>query len=152
MTIKAASHIAIGVSDMDASLAFYRDMLGMHVSLDAIEELPALGDGESLQRRGVYLRWREGDDETFVVLDQHLSQDPFGKPAKLFQVGIHHFGFWVDDIDAMVARAKDAGFNVVAGPGHADTVQYGEPAGGAVRSAFLADPDGNFVQLDQRVG
>jgi hypothetical protein len=27
---------------------------------------------------------------------------------------------------------------------------YGEPAGGHVRSVFLQDPEGNYVQLDQR--
>jgi catechol 2,3-dioxygenase-like lactoylglutathione lyase family enzyme len=151
MSIRSASHIAVGVTDMDTSLAFYRDVLGMHVSLDAEEEIPALGESGPMKRRGVYLRWREGEDETFIVLDQHLSQEPFGKPARLFQVGIHHFGFWVDDIDGMVERAKAAGISVIGGPGDADTSQYGEAAGGKVRSAFMRDPDGNFVQLDQRV-
>ena len=27
---------------------------------------------------------------------------------------------------------------------------YGEPPGGLVRSVFLRDPEGNYVQLDQR--
>ena len=36
------------------------------------------------------------------------------------------------------------------GPG-ADTVMYGEPPGGRVKSVFLRDPEGNYVQLDQRV-
>ena len=35
------------------------------------------------------------------------------------------------------------------GPG-ADTVMYGEPPGGLVKSVFLRDYEGNFVQLDQR--
>jgi hypothetical protein len=35
------------------------------------------------------------------------------------------------------------------GPG-ADTTMYGEPPGGRVRSVFLQDPEGNYVQLDQR--
>lgn len=30
------------------------------------------------------------------------------------------------------------------------TDAYGEPPGGRVKTAFLDDPDGNFVQLDQR--
>ncbi|MGI9624124.1 MAG: VOC family protein [Acidimicrobiales bacterium] len=151
MSIQGTSHIAVGVRDMDTSLAFYRDVLGMHVSLDAEEEIPGFGDTEPMKRRGVYLRWREGPDEAFIVLDQHLSQDPFGKPARLFQVGIHHFGFWVDDIDGMVDKAKSAGISVIGGPGDADTSQYGEATGGKVRSAFMRDPDGNFVQLDPRV-
>ena len=36
------------------------------------------------------------------------------------------------------------------GVGGADTTMYGEPAGGFVRSVFLQDPEGNYVQLDQR--
>ena len=27
---------------------------------------------------------------------------------------------------------------------------YGEPPGGRVKSVFLRDPEGNYVQLDQR--
>ncbi len=68
-SIDAISHIAVGVSDMERSLDFYRDLLGMHVSLDTEEELPGFGGGEAQKRRAVYLRWREGPHETFIVLD-----------------------------------------------------------------------------------
>ncbi len=152
MAILAVSHVAVGVRDMERSLAFYRDALGMKVTLDAVEEIPAIGDEPALQRRGVYLRWSDGPHASFVVLDQHLSKQPFGEPARLFQVGAHHFSFWVDDVDELVRRVAEAGFAVVSQPGDADSVTYGEAPGGTVRSAFLRDPDGNFVQLDQRVG
>ncbi|MBY0400656.1 VOC family protein, partial [Myxococcota bacterium] len=66
MKIRNVSHIAVGVRDMDRSLAFYRDVLGLHVSLDAIEELPSIAGSPPLRRRGVYLRWREGSDESFI--------------------------------------------------------------------------------------
>ena len=150
MKIKNISHIAVGVRDMDRSLGFFRDVLGMHVSLDAIEELPPIGDAPAIKRRGVYLRWREGDDESFIVLDQQLSRAPFGEPAQTFQVGTHHWGLWVDDVEAMVARAEKAGVPIVVRPANGDSLAYGEPAGRVVRTAFLRDPDGNLVQLDQR--
>ena len=150
MSIDAISHIAVGVTDMDRSLGFYRDALGMHVSLDTEEELPAFGGGDAQKRRAVYLRWREGPHETFIVLDQQLSREPYGSPPQLFQVGTHHWGFWVEDIEAVAARVEAAGFTIVLKPVDGDTIAYGEPAGGVVRSAFLADPDGNVVQLDQR--
>ena len=150
MKIRNVSHIAVGVRDMDRSLGFYRDVLGLHVSLDAIEELPSIAGAPPIRRRGVYLRWREGRDESFIVLDQQLSQAPFGEPPKTFQVGTHHWGLWVDDVDAMVERAEQAGVPVVVRPANGDTLAYGEPAGGVVRTAFLRDPDGNIVQLDQR--
>jgi catechol 2,3-dioxygenase-like lactoylglutathione lyase family enzyme len=150
MPIQALSHVAVGVRDMDRSLAFYRDVLGMHVSLDTEEELPAMGDSASQKRRAVYLRWREGPHESFIVLDQQLSRQPFGEPPKLFQLGTHHWGYWVDDIDVIVERAEAAGMQIMLRPVQGDSAAYGEPPGEVVRSAFLQDPDGNVVQLDQR--
>jgi catechol 2,3-dioxygenase-like lactoylglutathione lyase family enzyme len=152
MTIEAVSHIAVGVRDMEAALGFYRDVLGLRVTADKIEEF-SQGPGQPpAQRRAVYLRWVDGPHASFIVLDQQITNDIKGEPAQLFQMGVHHFAFWVDDLDAMLARVRDAGITVVMGgegPG-TDTVMYGEPPGGLVRSAFLRDPEGNYVQLDQR--
>ena len=151
MTIRAVSHIAVGVRDMDRSLEFYRDLLGMSVSLDAVEEFPGRTGAAPTRRRGVYLRWRAGDDASFIVLDEQISSEPFGAPPRLFQVGTHHFGLWVDDLDAMVARAEASGFTPAIPAVDADSEAYGETPGGKVRTVFLRDPDGNFVQLDQRL-
>ena len=150
MAMRALSHVAIGVRDMERSLCFYRDAIGLRVKLDTIEELPGFGGAEARKRRAAYLGLGEGPDASFVVLDQALTLAPSGEPARLFQTGIHHFSFWVDDIDAIVARARAAGFEVLFDPAVADTRAYGEPAGGKVRSTFLRDPDGSYVQLDQR--
>jgi catechol 2,3-dioxygenase-like lactoylglutathione lyase family enzyme len=46
---------------------------------------------------------------------------------------------------------RDAGVEVVVEPSIGDTWLYGEPAGGKVKVAFLRDPDGNVVQLGERV-
>ena len=150
MAVRAVSHVAIGVREMERSLRFYRDALGLRVKLDTIEELPAFGGAEARKRRAAYLGWSEGSHESFVVLDQPLGAEPQGEPARLFQTGVHHFSFWVDEIEAIVARVRAAGFEVLFDPGAADTVAYGEPPGGKVLSTFLRDPDGNYVQLDQR--
>lgn len=37
--MRAISHVAIGVSDMNRSLPFYRDLLGLKVSLDTEETI-----------------------------------------------------------------------------------------------------------------
>ena len=68
----------------------------------------------------------------------------FAQPAEMFQLGIHHFSFWVDDIDAIHNRAKAAGATVVVEPSErgADTAAYGEPPGRFVRTMFINDPDG----------
>ena len=38
MPVRNVSHIAIGVRDMDRSLRFWTDVVGLHVTLDTIEE------------------------------------------------------------------------------------------------------------------
>jgi len=151
MAIRAVSHVAIGVRDMDRALGFYRDALGLRVKLDTVEEIPGFRGALARRRRAVYLGWSEGPHASFVVLDQPLSTDPEGQPLELFQTGIHHFSFWVDDIDALVARARAGGFELLFEPAVGDTLAYGEPPGGKVKSTFLRDPDGNYVQLDQRM-
>ena len=153
MTIQAVSHIAVGVRDMELALSFYRDVLGLRVTADKIEEF-SQGEGQPpAKRRAVYLRWVDGPHASFIVLDQQITNEIRGEPAQLFQMGVHHFAFWVDDLDEMMARVREADIAVVLGGGDgpgADTTMYGEPPGGRVRSAFLRDPEGNYVQLDQR--
>jgi catechol 2,3-dioxygenase-like lactoylglutathione lyase family enzyme len=151
MAIRAVSHVAVGVRDMERALRFYRDVVGLRVRADLIEEIPAMGSEVARKRRGVYLCWSEGPDESFLVLDQQLTVEPYGEPARIFQVGIHHFGFWVDDVGAIAARARAGGFRLLTEPGTGDTRAYGEPPGGKVRSCFMLDPDGNCVQVDQRL-
>ena len=150
MAVRAISHVAVGVRDMDRSLRFYCDAIGLRVKLDTVEEIPAFEGSQARKRRAAYLGWSEGPHESFVVLDQPLTMPPSGEPARLFQTGIHHFSFWVDDIAAIAARLRAAGFEVLFEPAEGDTIAYGEPPGGKVLSTFLRDPDGNYVQLDQR--
>ena len=153
MGIQAVSHIAVGVRDMEVALGFYRDVLGLRVTADKVEEF-SQGPGQPpAQRRACYLRWVDGPHASFIVLDQQITNAILGEPAQLFQMGVHHFAFWVDDIEAMLDKVRAAGITVVMGGeggAGADTVMYGEPAGGRVKSVFLRDPEGNYVQLDQR--
>ena len=151
MAIRAVSHVAVGVRDMDRSLCFYRDVLGLSIRTDQPEEFPGVDGGTPLKRRGVYLRYQDGPDASFLVLDQQPSRAPFGEPPKLFQVGTHHFCFWVDDVDAIAERARKAGFRPLVQPVDADSRDYGEAPGKKIRSCFLVDPDGNIVQVDQRL-
>ena len=154
MKIRSTSHIAIGVSNMERALRFYRDLLGLRVTLDDPQENPGgmLSRVSDTQRtrHGVYLRWEDGPDATFIVLSEH--QPSAGEAIKLDQVGIHHFSFWVDDLQAVYERLKAAGVPIVLPPTVGDTAGYGEPAGGKVLTTLFQDPDSIIVQLDQRLG
>lgn len=152
MAVLGVSHVAVGVADMDRALTFYRDLVGLQVDLD-IEE-SGFGRNRDQKRRAVYLRSPDeaGPHRSFIVLDQQLTREPFGAPPRLFQLGTHHFSFWVDDLEARLQRIVDAGFSVIVPPSVADAVAYGEEKGsGKYLTAIVRDADGNPVQFDQKL-
>jgi len=152
--MRGISHVAIGVADMERSLHFYRDLLGLTVTLD--KEEPVRGsdrlfaDPEQNRRRAVYLRWAEGPEAGFIVLSQKPGA-PSGSSIKIDQVGIHHFSFWVNDLEQRVERLKAAGVNVLVGPYKSDSIAYGEAPGKKVLTCLFEDPDGIILQFDQRL-
>ena len=142
------SHVAIGVSDMERSIVFYRDVLGLRLDMDAEEKGHEAG---GFHRRAVYLRWGEGSAGKFIVLDCPLNRPPAGEPLKMFQRGLHHVSLSVTDIDAVLARATALGADIVRPPSIASGRAYGDPTTDqpVVKTVFLRDPDGVLVQLDQ---
>ena len=152
--MRAVSHIAIGVSDMERALHFYRDLLGLRVTLDTMERIGGMGplfaNPQTGQRRAVYMRFEDGPHASFIVLSQHPGESS-GHPLKIDQVGLHHFSFWVDDLRDRIEKLKAAGVKILLQPTESDTVAYGEPAGGKVLTALFEDPDGTIVQFDQRL-
>ncbi|AEA24684.1 VOC family protein [Pseudonocardia benzenivorans] len=150
--IRAVSHIAVGVRDMAEALRFYRDFLGLAVSLDQHEQRGReRGDGSAQSgRRAVYLRLAEHDDASFLVLDQQLDHRADGEPRNLFDVGFHHIAFWAEGLDALVAAAPAAGVTIVHGPAWEDSTSWGESAGRPIRTVIFRDFEGNIVQVDSR--
>lgn len=149
MAVHNISHIALAVHDVDKVLPFWTDLVGLHVSLDTVE---VMGDGDDApRRRAVYLREVDGTHAPFIVLDQLLTGSSPGAAKDLFDIGVHHFGFWVDDVDAVADRMQAAAAPVVIGPVDSPSERYGEPEGAFVRTLLVRDPEGNVIQFDQRV-
>ena len=118
--IKALAHVCFTVRDLDASLAFYRDVLGLRPVFDFVNEA-----GE---RFGVYLHVA---GRSFV----ELFQGEPGEPAagQSFQ----HFCLEVEDVAAAVDTLRGQGIEVT------------DPYLGSDQSwqAWLSDPDGNRIEL-----
>lgn len=149
------SHIAVGVRDLDLALVFYRDALGFEVRRDLVETWPARGVVPAMSRRAAYLQYVDYLDaptSTFLVLDQQIGRDVGGGPAELGELGVNHFGLWVRDLDALISRASACGFTPVAEPRILQTSDtMGEAEGFFHRGIAYLDPDGNVVQVDERI-
>ena len=145
------SHVAVCVRDMDKSLAFYRDILGMRVTLDQVQDttsggLPHVYRHKRNTRRTVHVRYGEGNTTPSLVLTYHPGDEPDGEPIKLDQVGISHVSFTVGDVKALADELVAKGVQLAA-PMEA----FANPQG-AVGSIFVYDPDGILVQFDSGVG
>jgi catechol 2,3-dioxygenase-like lactoylglutathione lyase family enzyme len=152
--MRGISHVAIGGRNMERSLPFYRDVLGLRVTLDTEENVGSLPtlfrDPTKGKRRAVYLRWEDGPEASFIVLSAPLGP-PSGEPIKLDQVGIHHFAFWVKDLRVKFAKLQAAGAPILVPPIEGDSVAYGEPPGKKILTCLFQDPDGIILQFDERL-
>ena len=146
MEASAMSHIAICTRDMEKSLAFYRDILGMQVLFDGPTDPTEGGRLQNYQqarknRRRVSLSFGAGKKPTLTITS-HPGEDIAGAPLKLDQMGITHFSFTVPDPTALLEELQARGVPL-GGPREAFANAQGQ-----VRSFYVYDPDGIIIQFD----
>jgi catechol 2,3-dioxygenase-like lactoylglutathione lyase family enzyme len=133
---------------MEASLRFYRDLLGFTVSKDELQDtrsggLPHVYHDQHAQRRVVHLRYGDRQSVPFLVLTEHPGETVSGAPILLDQVGISHISFTVPNVETLTQRLLAAGASTC---GPADAFR---DASGHLRTVFFRDPDGILVQFDE---
>lgn len=100
--IKKINHIAIAVKDVEESLKFWRDAMGLKV--DHIEDVP------SQKSEVVFIP--VGDSEVELV----RPTSPDSGVAKFVEEkggGMHHLCFEVDNIDEMLMQLKEKGIRLI---------------------------------------
>ena len=152
MKAKGVSHIAVCVADLDRSLHFYRDLLGLTVRLHTTQQMarrPGAESAEMYQRpresRTVANVWFDDPDtaQPFLVLTSRPGSQVEGEPIKLDQIGVSHISFEVEDVRACAEEL------VARGVPLAGTLDDFTDDQGVMRTFFVYDPDGILVQFDQ---
>lgn len=149
--INGFSHLSVQVRDLEKTLPFYRDLLGLSVSVDREQSFTApdpQGNRVTFRRREVYLRWEDRPGAAYVVLGEHESPVE-GDAKRIQEIGFDHVAFAVDDVDAVVERARELGADIMVGPKVNDGPSNGYPGEAQVKTALLFDPERNIIQLDQ---
>jgi len=116
-------HVNFTVSDLDRSIRFYSDLLGLRVRWRG-----PLSDG----RRAAHL----GDEHSYLALFEAAAEGRVETDMR--SVGLNHFGLVVDNLDELKTRLASLGT-----PHHAEH-DY-EPG----RRVYFFDPDGIEVELVQ---
>jgi catechol 2,3-dioxygenase-like lactoylglutathione lyase family enzyme len=121
--VSGVHHVSFLVDDLDASIAFYRDLLGC-------EQIPR----PALQSQGVWLR--TGGTEVHLITREKDGPGPRATSPDIAYV--NHIAFLVTDLGAVTARLARAGCEVA----------QGDPG---LPQAFVLDPSGNLLELNQPV-
>jgi catechol 2,3-dioxygenase-like lactoylglutathione lyase family enzyme len=126
-------HAGISVADLQASIAWYRDMLGFELLREL--EIPD-GHGEvALVKNGSFIL------ELFCVPDAKPLPDERRHPATdLLTHGLKHVAYATPDIDSLMSELKAKGVDVVW-----DIVVHDGD-----RCAFVRDNSGNLVEFVER--
>ena len=128
MTLRTG-HTGLNVTDLDRSLAFYRDVLGFAL----------LAEGKEDGRRYAFLGEPDGDGGPVLTLWQQAHGSYDGGRA-----GLHHLAFTAGSMDRVreyETALRDAGVEFA----HEGVVAHRE--GGASGGIFFHDPDGTRLEI-----
>jgi lactoylglutathione lyase len=146
MRVTGLHHASRTVSDIEKSLAFYRDLLGLTVVADSRAAGPELDI--ILGLAGTDLRFVElelGNGQLLELLEYrtpNVDADPDPSRAR---VGAHHIAITLDDIHEAFEALTSAGVRFNCEP-----KWIGEGFFAGSWTAYCFDPDGLPVELLQR--
>lgn len=94
------AHVGIAVPDLDAALAFYRDVLGL------TPHPPEQADGATI----VSLPFGDSEVELLAPL---TADGPIARFLERRGPGIHHLCYRVPDLDAALTACRAAGYRLI---------------------------------------
>ena len=139
MGVRRVNHTAISVSDMDRSIAFYRDLLGLTVLMEMdVDRHPGLDSVVGMadaQGRVTFLA--AGDTQVELWCYTTPRGQPVASDSRPADLGVRHIAFEVDDVDELHARLASAGYRFNSAP-----VDLG-----LHKTCYLHGPDDELIEL-----
>lgn len=145
------------VRDVDRSLAFYRDALGLQLVYDQVITRPPRPDDAVAKERKMRLALLRANDDFVGVIGllEYTSPRLEAPPDEAQRPGIGDVILVINaaDLDQRFERVRNTpGVRVSSEP---QLTQYPSPDGTgsiAVRVSAVWDPDGYFIELNQLLG
>lgn len=119
------TYTGIRVNDLEASIAFYTKVLGMHET----------GRNSIADTQGQSVALVSEDDGPTLELNFYAKGSRFATPYRVGE-GLDHLAFQVEDLDKFLAEAKRSGISVPL-----------EMNSGTSRWAYIEDPNGIWIEL-----
>ena len=136
-------HSSRTVSNMERSLAFYRDILGFKVVEDITSEEPGIQDASATPKSQLQIVMLEaGGSRVELIEFQKEKGKPYDKPLDLNDVGSSHIAFEPEDMDQAYEYLVFKGVRFTSPP----QVTWRGP-GRYWRATVFYDPDGFELAL-----
>jgi catechol 2,3-dioxygenase-like lactoylglutathione lyase family enzyme len=134
-------HAGIVVADLDRALHFYCGLLGLQILRSMDEQGAYLDNMLGCQDvRVTTVKLAAGKGGAVLELLHFTSPAPAAGPRRgIFDPGLTHVAFTVEDLDATFERLTRAGVRFTAPPQLAPD--------GLARVTFCQDPEGNAIEL-----
>jgi lactoylglutathione lyase len=142
-SIEGVSHFGIQVADLDRSIAFYRDLLGLELIAHWVRDQPYIQ--ELVGYPGVELNvavFRFPHSESFLEILEYRNVDKHPIDTGNANPGTAHFCVYVPDLDSLHARLVEAGVQFLSA---IKSPTVGPNSGAKV--IYMVDPDGIRVEL-----
>jgi len=138
--MKAIRHFGIVVSDIEKSLHFYKDILGLKIKKDMIEEGKFIDTILGIKNVKVRTTKMAADDGNLIELLWYKSHPrKRRKNNDICKIGTSHIAFTVENLDYEYKRLKEKGIKFNCSP----QISPDRKA----KVAFCHDPDGAPVEL-----
>jgi glyoxylase I family protein len=143
--IISADHTGITVSNLERSLAFWRDVLGFEISHTAHQTGELAKEITGVAGAEIKLAVLKGPGgHKIELLDYLAPADRKHANLRPCDLGSVHVALIVDDLDAVLQRISTSGWKAAGKP---QTLQTGPNAG--KRVVYGRDPDGTTIEFMQ---
>ncbi len=140
--IESTNHTSFTVSNLERSLAYFRDALGFEVTSKGPRDPKMIQHITGVPEAGVIIAYVRGPGHNVELIEYTGPAQRERLRPRPCDVGFAHIAYNVNDVDAVIAASKPHGVLPIAPPVNVD---QGPNQG--KRAVYMRDPDGITIEF-----